>query len=231
MAKFVALYTAAIQQRLLAHTGMDFTDKEVYHMQEMCGFETTVRGRSDWCDVFTQDEFLSFEYARDILHYYRAGPGQKYAGSMGWLWLNATTNLLLEGPVAGKMFFSFVHDGDIAPMVTALDVINDEVHLPVTNVDSGRKWRKSQVCPMGGRIIFELLACEGEGVEGRERFVRLNINDGITALPDCHSGPGESCPLEQFAARTKRRGMEVGDFRQLCGLGGDEAGEITFLRQ
>jgi acid phosphatase len=63
----------AIRERLAKQTDMYFEDHEIYAMQEMCGFEITVRGRSDWCDVFTQDEFLSFEYARDVLHYYRAG--------------------------------------------------------------------------------------------------------------------------------------------------------------
>lgn len=106
MGQYRAIYLVPIRERLLEQTGMTFDDQEIYAMQEMCGFETTVRGRSDWCDVFTQEEFLSFEYARDLLHYYRAGPGQRYAASMGWLWLNATTNLLLEGPKAGLLFFS-----------------------------------------------------------------------------------------------------------------------------
>ena len=104
--KYRATYLAPIRKRLLAQTGMTFSDQDVYAMQEMCGFETTVRGRSDWCNVFTQDEFLSFEYSRDLTHFYRAGPGQRYAASMGWLWLNATTNLLVQGPSAGSLFFS-----------------------------------------------------------------------------------------------------------------------------
>jgi acid phosphatase len=125
-----------------------------------------------------------------------------------------------------------VHDGDIAPMVTALDVINDEEHLPITHVLHDRKWRKSQVSPMGGRIIFELLSCSANNSRSTpEKFVRLNINDGITALPDCNSGPGKSCSLSDFAARTKRKGEEVGDFRELCGLHEDAAGRITFLDQ
>jgi acid phosphatase len=231
MGEYRATYMQPIRARLLKQIGLNFTDTEIYSMQEMCGFETTVRGRSDWCDVFTQDEFLSFEYARDLLHYYRAGPGQKYAASMGWLWLNTTTNLLLEGPDAGPLFFSFVHDGDIAPMMTALDVINDDEHLPVTHIPHERKWRKSQVSPMGGRIIFERLACQVKDTPGVERFVRLNINDGITAIPDCHSGPGNSCPLRQFAARTKKRGEEVGDFKELCGLEDGAEEKIKFLHQ
>jgi acid phosphatase len=147
---------------------------------------------------------------------------------MGWLWLNATTNLLLQGPdTAGPLFFSFVHDGDIAPMITALDVINDEEELPVTHIAHERRWRKSQVSPMGGRILFELLTCGNDS----EKFVRLNINDGITALPDCQDGPGRSCSLVQFAARTKKKGEEVGDFKELCGLDADAVERITFLHQ
>ncbi|KAL6710649.1 hypothetical protein ACN47E_007706 [Coniothyrium glycines] len=231
MGLYRATYLRAIRGRLLEQTGMQFSDQEVYAMQEMCGFETTVRGRSDWCNVFTQEDFLSFEYARDLLHYYRAGPGQKYAASMGWLWLNATTNLMLEGAAAGPLFFSFVHDGDIAPMMTALNIINDKEHLPITHIAHDRKWRKSQVAPMGGRIIFELLSCRASSDAEPEKFVRININDGITAIPDCKDGPGESCPLAAFAARTKKRGQEVGDFRELCGLNDDAADRITFLHQ
>ena len=106
MGAYRETYLPRIAARLASATGVDFTQQDVFSMQEMCGFETTVRGRSDWCDVFSQEEFLAFEYARDILHYYRAGPGQKYAAAMGWLWLNATTNLMIEGPAAGPLFFS-----------------------------------------------------------------------------------------------------------------------------
>ncbi|KAH5224373.1 hypothetical protein HBI62_118900 [Parastagonospora nodorum] len=231
MGEYRATYIPPIRARLQGQLAMNLTDQNIYAMQEMCGFETTVRGRSDWCDVFTQDEFLAFEYARDLLHYYRAGPGQKYAASMGWLWLNATTNLLAQGSAAGPLFFSFVHDGDIAPMITALDIINDDEHLPVTHIPHERKWRKSQVSPMGGRIIFELLSCRAKNTPGPARFVRLNINDGITAIPDCQSGPGRSCPLGQFVARTRRKGEEVGEFRELCGLEEGAAERITFLHQ
>lgn len=105
--KFRSAYLDAISERLLLENpNIKFTEDEIYAMQEICGFETTVRGKSPWCDVFTQDEFISFEYARDILHYYRAGPGTPYGPLMGWLWLNATTNLMLEGPSAGPLFFS-----------------------------------------------------------------------------------------------------------------------------
>ena len=105
--KFRSTYLPAIAARFQAQNpGIKFTDGEIYSMQEMCGFEILVRGSSPWCDVFNQDEWLNFEYARDVLHYYRAGPGNKFGPTMGWLWLNATANLLAEGEGAGKFFFS-----------------------------------------------------------------------------------------------------------------------------
>lgn len=107
MHKYRATYFPSVRQRLSKQNpGLELSDDELYAMQEMCGFETTVRGSSHWCDVFTRDEFLHFEYARDLHHYYRAGPGTKYGAPMGWLWLNATTNLMLQGPDAGPVFFS-----------------------------------------------------------------------------------------------------------------------------
>lgn len=84
-----------------------FTPAEVYSMQELCGFETIAKGSSKWCDVFTHEEWEQFEYARDLLHFYRTGPGNPYSATMGWLWLNATANLLRAGPAeAGPLYFS-----------------------------------------------------------------------------------------------------------------------------
>jgi len=256
--RFRATYLPAVADRLAAQNPhlhrFRFTVAELYSMQEMCGFETLVRGSSAWCDVFTRAEWRGFAYARDVIHFYRAGPGNPYGPAMGWLWLNATANLLEAGPeAAGPLFFSFVHDGDVVPMLAALELFRDERDLPVARVWEGRRWRTSAVVPMGGRVLFERLACgssssssasassssttpirgeeEGEGEGEERRFVRVIVNDGVVALSGCRDGPGESCPLERFLAFVKRRGEEVGDFREVCGLGPDAADRITFLHQ
>lgn len=107
--KFQEAYIPPIAYRLVDGEGNlavgNFTNLEIYSMQEMCGFETIARGSSPWCDVFTNRDWYHFEYARDIIHFYRAGPGNKYAGAMGWLWLNATAQLLKAGPAEGTTFF------------------------------------------------------------------------------------------------------------------------------
>lgn len=100
---------------------------------------------------------------------------------------------------------------------------------------------------MGGRIIFERLACPRTAdcwsnapfypnhvycaPPEEEIFVRMNVNDGIVAIPGCESGPGGSCPLEEFLARVKATGEKAGDFQEICGLRSDGPDRISFLHQ
>lgn len=102
-----SVYLPPIIERLAKeHPELRFTDSEIYSMQELCGFELMAKGSSPWCEVFTHAEWEDFEYARDLLHFYRSGPGNPYGAAMGWLWLNATTELLSVGPAAGPLFLS-----------------------------------------------------------------------------------------------------------------------------
>ncbi len=104
---FRQIYEPDIVKRLaIQNPDFPFPEYEIFVMQQICGFETIVKGSSPWCDVFTHEEWEKFEHARDVLHYYRTGPGNPYSGSMGWLWLNATANLLVEGSAVGSLFFS-----------------------------------------------------------------------------------------------------------------------------
>lgn len=247
---FRSTYLPAISARLAtANPNLRFTDGEVDTMQEICGFETIALGTiSPWCSVFTREEIESFEYARDLLHYYRAGPGNPYAAAMGFLWLNATASLLREGgEAAGEFFFSFVHDGDIVPLLAALNLFPQSSHLPTTHVLEDRAWRTSDVVPMGGRIIFERLLCPAAPrcwdngpfypnhvyceAARDDVFVRVNVNDGIVAIPGCEDGAGASCPLDDFLERTRKRGEEVGVFGQVCGLSDQVEKEVKFLHQ
>ncbi|KAK3684713.1 hypothetical protein LTR37_020007 [Vermiconidia calcicola] len=243
-----SMYEPAIVERLAKQNAdMPFTEAEIFTMQTICGFETIAKGSSPWCDVFTQEEWDSFEYARDVIHYFRAGPGNPYSASLGWLWLNATANVLNEGPSAGPLYFSFVHDGDIVPLLTALDLFPQTPELPTTHVLHNRTWRTSDVVPMGGRLVIERLSCAAPRhcwsnapfypnhvycePQEYDTYVRLNVNDGIVALPACQDGPGSSCSLEEFLWLVQKRGSEIDEFKYICGLDEDAADRIMFLHQ
>lgn len=116
-------------------------------------------------------------------------------------------------------------------MLAALGLFEDTEHLPVTEIAKDRKWKTSQITPMGGRILFERLRCSVEGSDEKEVYVRLNVNDGIVALDSCNNGPGSSCPLNDFLEHVKTRGEIGGDFKKTCGLAEDAPDQLTFLRQ
>lgn len=129
--------------------------------------------------------------------------------------------------------YSSVHDGDIAPFLAALDIFKDtkyDPNLPTTHVAKDRIWRTSSVMPMGARITLERMTFSSHRAGQDNTFLRININDKIKPLPYCRSGPGVSCPLSEFASHVRRRGMEVGEFGELCDMEGD-VGRITFLHQ
>ncbi|CCX06869.1 Similar to 3-phytase B; acc. no. P34754 [Pyronema omphalodes CBS 100304] len=227
LAHFQTTYLPSIAERLSAvNPTHPIKPADVYAMQELCGFEMLVRGSSPWCAVFTQEDWAQFEYARDLLHYYRAGPGTPYSIAMGSLWLNATAELLLDGPEKrGSIFASFVHDGDVVPMITALGIMEEEQKMPSDRFWEQRKWKTSQVTPMGGRVIFERLSCP------TGKFVRVNVNDGIIPLPGCADGPGSSCELTRFSDYVGKRREKGGDFKKVCGLSDEAPEKIDFLRQ
>ncbi|KKY14297.1 putative multiple inositol polyphosphate phosphatase [Phaeomoniella chlamydospora] len=237
LAHWQKVYIRRIIEHLqTANSNMTFTPVDVYSMMEMCGFEMLARdGISPWCGLFDQEAWLDFEYARDLLHFYRAGPGNRFSKVMGMLWLNATLSLLEQGSSAGTLFFSFVHDGDIIPILSALgypagyDNEPCETKMPSDTLVLDRAYRTSDITPMGGRIILERLQCESAG--SQEIYVRLNINDGIVPIGHDTSGPGHSTTLQDFKDYLMVRAKMAGDFREVCGLEMSAPSKITFLHQ
>jgi len=229
------LFAQPIIERLTPLSGgVLLTPVDIYSMMEMCGFEILARGYSPWCAVFTQDEWLQFEYARDLLHFYRAGPGNQYAGAMGWLWLNATQELM-SNHSSHDVYFSFVHDGDIAPLMATLQILDEHAliqELPTDRMKEDRRWRTSDVVPMGGRVVFERITCEHDPGETR-RYVRLFINDalmkppGIPAAREIEHG----LRLRDFQEFVESRRDVFGDFQDVCMIPLTAPSRITFLHQ
>ncbi|EXJ72090.1 uncharacterized protein A1O5_04594 [Cladophialophora psammophila CBS 110553] len=242
LAEWQGIFSPAIAERL-AHdaVGIMFSPLDIYGMMEMCGFEILARGNSPWCDIFKRQEWLEFEYARDLLHYYRAGPGNKFGAAMGWLWLNATQQLM-SNHSSKDVYFSFVHDGDIVPALATLGIFNEPLglhELPTDRLVTERNWKTSDVVPMGGRLIFERITCQTNGgttATGPEHAVRLFINDGLTDLTKLTNmvpfTPVEGAVLlESFQNTLSMKGTQLGDFREICSLPDDAPHRIEFLHQ
>lgn len=70
------IYLPPITKRINAMiTGnLTFDDTDISIFPYLCGFETQITGRhSPWCDIFSEEEILQYEYAQDIRYYYGSG--------------------------------------------------------------------------------------------------------------------------------------------------------------
>ena len=235
-------FTVPISKRLEPSAlGFNFSAVDIYSMFEMCGFEVMVRGVSPWCNIFTNTDWEDFEYGRDLLHYYRAGAGNKYAGAMGFLWLDATAKNILNQTSAKRLYASFVHDGDIIPLMATLGILDEDTDphtqkpalLPTQHRKWDRNWKTSDIVPMGGRVIFERIHCDRSlHPVQHHRFVRLLINDGHIKLGNRSGGLlGNDLTAEEFEALVEDRREKFGDFRGVCGLPRDGPAGIDFLHQ
>ena len=71
---WIEKYTAPLITRFnKAAPGFNFTETDVYGMQQLCGYDSVIRNRTDFCNVFTADEWLDFEYANDLMYFYSIG--------------------------------------------------------------------------------------------------------------------------------------------------------------
>lgn len=70
--QWVPLYlgdaTARVQK--YAPAGFTFNVNDTYAMQSLCAYETGFIGMSDFCGLFTQNEWAGFEQSLDAEYYY-----------------------------------------------------------------------------------------------------------------------------------------------------------------
>jgi acid phosphatase len=228
-------YTLPTIARLNAQLpGFQFSAVDVLAMQELCGYETITRGTSLLCGIFTADEWLSFEYYFDIKYHYELGYGNDLSPNLGMPWVVASSDLLSETDSKDQRLYISVAHRQIVPLIlTALGLHNDSKDLdasdrnpifPLDRMNYRRSWKSSNFISFLGHIALERLDCRSAPNTGS--FVRILVNAAPQPLPGCDSGPGASCPLEQYKNYIKRRKSEYDDFSKACGTREKKATDV-----
>ncbi|KAL1864799.1 acid phosphatase pho5 [Paecilomyces lecythidis] len=185
--------------------GLNINASDVYNLMEMAAFELNARAFSDWINVFTLDEWVSFGYTQDLYYYYCAGPGDKNMNAVGAVYVNASLTLLNEGPSSGTIFFNFAHDTNITPIIGALGILLPNEDLPLDHIPFGNPWSTGNIVPMQGHLTIERLTCNKTALSPKGTYVRLVLNEAVVPFNSCQSGPGYSCPLANFTSTLKER--------------------------
>ncbi|ORY11488.1 acid phosphatase-like protein [Clohesyomyces aquaticus] len=221
------MYTKPITARFhdLA-PGFNFTANDIVGMQELCGYETVIRGSSPFCDLelFTPNEWLGFEYTNDIQYHYNTGYGNEISGVLGLPWLNATAGLLTSDEPTQDLYVSFTHRELPPTVLVAMGLFNNSANtgandpnatMPLTSQNYMRAWMSSRILPFLTNIAVEKMACDSYGFDSGD-YVRVLVNQSPQQLPGCADGPGESCSLSAFVQFVQARGEMFGGFTEKC---------------
>lgn len=180
---YITLYlpnaTARLQQ--YAPEGFTFSVNDTYAMQSICSYETSYLGYSDFCKLFTQDEWAGYEYTTDLQYYYDYGFGQPTGRAQGIGYLqeliarltnqyittsNSSVNSTLTDnaqtfPLGQKFYSDFTHDDIIISVLTAMSLGYLHQPLPVMEYppNPNRHFMLSHWTPFAARLITEVIGC------------------------------------------------------------------------
>ncbi|KAF5020301.1 hypothetical protein F66182_7677 [Fusarium sp. NRRL 66182] len=208
----------------------NFTVNDVFGMQQLCGYETVIHGKSSFCnlDLFTPDDWLGWEYSEDVRYHYNAGYGNQISGYVGMPWLNSTAHLLLGDDSDEDLYVSFTHR-ELPPMVlVAMGLFNNSEPagsgsqindtMPLDKINYRRAWRSSHALPFLSNIAVERLNCTSSYGYDNGEYYRILVNSAPQPVPSCNDGPGTSCTRESFQEYVQDRVNRFTGFSDKCGV-------------
>jgi hypothetical protein len=76
-------FNATIARLQSQASGINFTSTDAIAMLQLCSYETVALGYSTFCELFSEEDFLNYEYYYDLSFYYSNGPGSPVAAAQG----------------------------------------------------------------------------------------------------------------------------------------------------
>ncbi|KAI4186041.1 MAG: hypothetical protein L6R41_003742 [Letrouitia leprolyta] len=152
---------------------------DVYDMQTLCPYETVAFGYSAFCNLFTYEEWLGFEYSIDLSFagndYFQSPTGR--AVGIGYVQeilarlehhvLTTTgtqANLTLDSnirtfPLNQTLYFDFSHDTNIASILTAFGFKQFASVLPSSGpIPEDQQLIVSHLQPFAARVDIEIIS-------------------------------------------------------------------------
>lgn len=187
--------------------GINATTEDIANLISLCYYDLSVSGPSPLCDYFTPNDYKAFEYKRDLDYYYFSGNGNPAVPAVGGVVSNATLTILHDNNNStNQIYFSFAHETNILMYLATVGLLNPAKDLPFQTADFNNRWTTSQIAPMGMRVALERLSCtNATDPLVTEKYVRFVINDAVVPHDICTSGPGFSCPLDQYVEIQRSR--------------------------
>lgn len=129
----------------------------------------------------------------------------------------------------------FTHREEVPLVTHALDLFHGHddatAAMPLDKINPTRVWKTSEIIPFLGHVSLERMECaidgddnddEDGGNRETQSLVRIIVNGSPQEQPACHSGPGGSCPFEEFLELVDKLPEVYGKLKEVCQQEEDE---------
>ncbi|KAL4929144.1 histidine phosphatase family protein [Aspergillus undulatus] len=221
---FTSLIAPPIAKRLESDLpGITLTNNQVIYLMDMCSFDTVARSRtgttlSPFCTLFTETEWIQYDYLQSLSKYYGYGAGATLGPAQGIGFTNELIARLTQSPVHDttstnrtfdadpatfpldrRLYADFSHDNSMISIFFAMGLYNGTAPLSQSKVETIAEmdgYAASWTVPFGARAYFEVLDCEGEGET--EPLVRVLVNDRVVPLHGCVVDEAGRCSFDEW---------------------------------
>lgn len=233
-----AIYLDAPRKRLQTHIhSYQLKNEDVYDMMTACPYLTSGIGFSEFCQLFTKEEWEHFAYDQDLQTAGRHGFLNPTARAQGIPYVQDLVSRLRKrkftGPVTAQnmtlqtnemytplhqpLYVDFSHHSVMSGIITALNLTQFKEELDPTHPNPKRKYRSSHVTPLAMRMVWEVLQCDGE--HDKETFVRLKLNDVVYPLDEsngCAKRDDGLCKLSDYTTHLDEHAYDATKFDLAC---------------
>lgn len=221
--KWLAVFGPAILTRLNNDLpGANLALSDVPSFMDLCPFNTVdspVGAISPFCNLFTIDEWSSYNYYESLKEYYGYSYGNPLGPTQGVGFTNelmarltstpvvdhTSTNSTLDHnsstfPLNKLIYADFSHDSDMTAIFSAMGLYNETTTLSNTTLSTAQQdggYSAAWTVPFAARMYVEKLACLGQ----KEESVRVIVNDRVNPLTAFGADANGLVPLSKFVSQ------------------------------
>lgn len=215
---FAPSVTAKLNQNL---PGANLTDVDTIYIMDLCPFLTVASPTgqiSPFCNLFSEDEWASYNYFQSLGKYYGYGSGNPLGATQGVGFTNeliarltgtpvndhTSTNHSLDDskdtfPIGGNtvLYADFTHDNDITGIFSAMGLYNETTALlnqTLQDIEETKGYSAAWTVPFAARAYFEKMSCDGE----KNEYVRILVNGRVLPLRSCGGDELGRCTVNAF---------------------------------
>jgi hypothetical protein len=173
-------------------SGITITPTDAIAMLQLCSYETHALGYSAFCPLFTQADFLNYEYYYDLTFYYNNGPGSPVAAAQGKGYLdeylarftgqfpsaNSALNETFDNtttffPLNQSIYADATHEVVVLNTLTAfnLTALFNGPPLNASHNDGTNTFVASKLVPFATHFTTQVLSCPAYNQTKQIRFI------------------------------------------------------------